>query len=536
MALSTLSTGLDNPRFPVSKDEWNALIERFGEVVSASDFDVVGDGEADDFGAFQRMLESGAPAFFIPEGTYALSEILEPPSGAQIGGVGNETVFIANALQAFKLTDKDRVGLRKMKITPLGSGSSLRSAILMATSRLIKVEDVVIEGQTDAPGIYQFDCDDCVVDSLYFDGGPSKKGTAVYNSGGRGCKVTNSTSVNCFAGFTISSAQVDADITPVASPRAAAASYGNSIAACDVRSCTSQAYTITGSTHNTISACHAEDYAGASTHKAFQVKDATGSEYQSIGNVVEGCTVKNYPAAFGGQGAAHAQFIGCTGRDISINGLELSGCRHFQFVGCSLYDFTVCGIWLGASGTGNSFSDIRLQTSTATAIGIKGDATGGANTNCNFDNITTPSTLAKFADIGVGCNNWRFGDGCRTNANAITDSSGTAIWPLIKHTPNFPLTATADFHMGYAHRGMHVAAARFIPTAAVSGGPRVSAGIIGSTASICASQVLADTAAGTAIALTIGSAFATNGKGMTGSCTVTGTGEGYIQLEGFPLS
>ena len=513
--------------------------------VSVIAFGAVADGTTDDAAAIQSALDSGASRIFFPAGTYSISESLDPPSNVIIEGEGKATVILSTNAAAdrfiFYTTSKSNITIRDMKLTPLGGGTGTRAAIQLNSCTDCKVENIIVEDITDNNGVFLVDCDRIVIDRLYFNGGGA--GNGVYNSGGRDCKVTNSHATDCFAGFTISSAQTDSDLAPVATVRDVTDTYNNVIANCTVVNCHSQSYTVTGAIANTVSACHARDYAGASTHKAFQAKDtadpdATGDPTR--GNVFIGCTVKNYPAGFGAQETSHTHFIDCTTRDNSTNAFEFNAASKCQVIGCSAYEFTLAGILLSKTST-STFNGVKLETSTATAIGIKDPNAGASQTN-NFDNITTLSTLAKFIDLASGSTGNRFGPGCRTNSNAVTDGSGATQWPCLYRTDIVDLTSLAQTKHGmYQHRGMHVAAVRFVVTTTIAGStsPEVQAGIIGSNAAIAASTVVTGSA-GATVLLTRASEIMTTASVPQVRVNVaasggTPAGAGYLQFEGFPL-
>lgn len=519
-----------------------AWVRKFDGPVQAHWFGTVADGSTDDYAAINEALGVadmiGRKQVRIrgQASAYALATSLDPPSGLTITGDGKSTVLKAtNAADQwlFFATSKSNIVLRDMKLTPYSGGSGTRSAIQLNSCSDCKIENITVEDVTDANGVFLIDCDRITVDGLYFDGGGA--GNGVYNSGGRNCKVVDSHAVDCFAGFAIASEQTDFNLTPVATTRTVENTWGNTIANCTVRDCTTQSYTITGAVANTISGCHAEDYAGASTHKAFQVKDTTGDDPagdSTRGNVFSACTVKNYPAGFGGQESSHTQFIGCTTRDNSTNAFELNAMSNCQFIGCAAYEFGQAGILLSKSSS-NKFNGFVLETSTATAIGIK-DPNAGASQSNNFDNITTFSTLAKFIDIASGSNNNRFGLGCRSNGNPISDASSTSVWPVVDKTDIMDLSVAGQVkHGARQRRGLHVVVADFVVTETISGSPEVQAGGIGSIAAIAASQAVTG-AAGAVVNLTKASETLNAGLVVQGRVNVTGTGAGFIQFEGLP--
>jgi parallel beta-helix repeat protein len=449
-------------------------------------------------------------------------------------GDGPETALLCSSMNAIDQIDSSNVTIRNLKITPNGSGTN-RAAIRLVTASRIKIENVAVAGQTDANGVMLFDCDNCLIDNLYFDGSAATKaGNGVYGSGCQDCKIVNSHAVNCFAGFCISGYDIDSDITPLgAAARSSAETYGNSIENCTVRNCTSQAFNINASSYNTISNCHAEDYAGASTHKAFQVKDPSGDGTR--GNIIIGCTAKNYPAGFGAQQSSHTQIIGCTARDLTTNFIELNSVTAPTVTGCSVYEFAGAGIWLGGGTANGRFDDISLVTSTATAIGIQCTSDGN-NGNNNFDNVTTSSTLAKFIDIASGSTNNRFGRGCRSSDNLIADASGTSVWPIIVRTDAMDLTASGSLKAGpYLHRGMHIAVARFVVTTAITGAPTVQAGSTLSNAEVAAAQAVTGVAGATVTLTLAANGLLPTARTIQGRVSAAGSaGAGFVQYEGLP--
>jgi hypothetical protein len=308
---------------------------------------------------------------------------------------------------------------------------------------------------------------------------------------------------------------------------------------CYVNGCTTQSFDVIGSVGNLFVGCKAENYAGTGTHKAFQVKDTVGDPTRA--NVFIGCTVKDYPAGFGGQQGSHAKFIGCTGQNLSTNGIELNSCTAFSFHGCSMYEFAQAGVWTGGGTIRCIVDGLNLETSTATATGILLSGSGGNDSNNEFNSVVTASTLAKFLDIASNCSNNRFDRGCRTGGNPAVDASGTAEWPVLGSSPVVPLNALSkNYLQPYIHRGMNVVAARLIITATIGGttSPQISIGRDGSPNIIAAPQVV--TGAATAVvplALTASPIYA-NAQIPTWNVTTAAAGTGaagagYVQIEGF---
>ncbi len=75
--------------------------------VSVRDFGAVGDGKADDAGAFQRAMDSGRGDIFVPRGTYRLSKTvvadLDRAGPLSITGAGTATILMAGSGPAIKL-------------------------------------------------------------------------------------------------------------------------------------------------------------------------------------------------------------------------------------------------------------------------------------------------------------------------------------------------------------------------------------------------------------------------------------------------
>ena len=513
-----------------------AWVRRFEGPLHAGWFGAEGDGIADDAGAMQQALTFAGSAdgkhVVVPAGTYRISKPLVVPNGVVFEGSGANSALVsanggAGQPWVFNVTSGADFTIRNIKMTPDNSGDLHRAAVFLNLCRNVRVENVIVEGQTDATGVYLWDCDSCVVDGLYFDGGAAKKaGYGVYMGGCKGCKAVNSTAINCSQGFGISGQDTDQTLT-----RTTAECFGNSIADCYVRWCTSHSFNINSSTYNTVSNCHAEDYAGSSTHKAFQSKHPSGDDAR--GNVFIGCTAKNYPSGFGAQQSYHAQFIGCTARDVSLHGFEFVSASGAQVVGCAVHEFGEAGIYTNSGTTDSHFDNINLETSTATAKGIVLASAGGTDSNNNFDSITTRSRLAAFIDIAAGARNNRFGSGCRPNGNVIVDSSTSTTWPMVVRTESMALDSVGTKFGSYSNVGMQVAVARFVVTGSVGGAPAVSAGRLGAENAIAAPQPVSG-AAGTAASLTLASQALAPGSILSGTVTTAGSGAGYVQFEGLP--
>jgi hypothetical protein len=481
----------------------------------------------------------GAKTVRIPDASHTLSASFEMPDGITLEGSGINSVLVAaNAAGddpwVINQTGGSDFTIRNLKLTPASTSSGTdnhRAGIHLVTPTGVTIENIWVQGHTNAHGVFMHDPTDCTIDKVHFDGGATdKNGTGVYLISPVNCKILNSTATNCFAGFAISGAGTD----PTFTSRTIAQSYGNTIDNCFTSNCTTQAFDVNSSTYNTVSNCHAVNYAGASTHKAFQVKDAVGFENSSVGNKFIGCSAVNYPAGFGGVRTARAQFIGCTASNCTTNFIELSACGYFQFIGCSVSEFSQAGIWFGGANACHTFDGIKLLTSTATATGILTDAAGSA-VSCNFENVTTLSTLAAYCNLGATSTNNRFGPGCRANDNIIIDASNSTVWPLRASSNIFSLTSGGTTPgTDYLPRGMIVAAARFIVTTTITGTPAVNAGRVGSTAAIVNAQAVTGSA-GAVVTLTQASQLLAVNSNVAGQVSATGTaGAGFIQFEGLP--
>lgn len=410
-----------------------AWIRKFEGPVMAHWFGTEADGAANDYPALSAALNAAAthPAKSVqlPAGTYSIRGTpLSVPDGVTIEGSGPETFIVADdaAVWAFYMNGRTGATIRNMRVEGSNNVANgvWRSAIKFDNCIRCRVENVRATPAASTL-LYMWDCDYCVADTLYYDGGARQNYYGAYLVGCKACRIVNSVAVNCFQGFALSGAGTDPGVTR----RSIAQTYGNSIENCYVRNCRTQAFNINSSTFNTISNCRAEDYAGKSIHKAFQVKDAVGFEGQSRGNVFTGCTVTNYPAGFGVVRSSGARFLACTGRNLSTNGIELVEAVDCQFIGCNLYEFRQAGIWTSSGTSRCRFDTIALDTSTPAAIGILITSKGGTDKDNDFDNVVTNSRLAAFVEVAAGARNNRFGSGCRPNGNPIVDSSRTSRWP-----------------------------------------------------------------------------------------------------------
>jgi hypothetical protein len=514
-----------------------AWVRKFDGPVMAHWFGTVADGSTDNHPAITAAMTVaaaiGRPSVRVPAGAYAVQTAIDPPDGTIIEGEGPGTKIFASgsAIRAFNPVGKRNFTVRDMTLRGANS-TAWRAAIYADRCTNARFENLVVDGITNSTGIYLVDCDDCVIDNLYFDGGPSNNGYGSYMLGCKGCKTVNSTAINCNQGFCMSGQGTDSFST-----RTIEETFGNTIANCHVRNCATQAFNVNSCTYSTVANCHAENYVGGSIHKAFQVKEAAGFAGASRGNVFIGCTVKNYAAGFGVVRSSRAQFIGCTGRDLSTNGIELVSADAWQFIGCDIYEFGQAGIWTSSGTSGCHFDTISLETSTSTAKGILITSTGGTDSRNSFDNVTTSSTLAAFADIAGIARNIRFGPGCRSNGQPIIDASATTSWPCLHTTGLIDLTSAGQAKYGaFLTAGLHVVRTRFVITEAVSGSPAVDAGRHDLADAIAASQPVSGDI-GTAITLTQASQLLNANSIITARCTAAGTaGSGFVQVEGLPLN
>ena len=81
--------------------------------VSVLEFGARGDGEADDTAAIQYALDSGAKKVIIPQGTYLLTNCIEPHSGQEIEIIGTLKVAdaIVRTVRADVAAGQDQIGL-----------------------------------------------------------------------------------------------------------------------------------------------------------------------------------------------------------------------------------------------------------------------------------------------------------------------------------------------------------------------------------------------------------------------------------------
>ena len=522
-----------------------AWVRRFEGPVNVRWFGAVGDSATNDHAAVQSALDFVAlnwGSVLVPTGTFLLSRSLSIPDGVTLEGAGNGSMFYSVNAGAGDPWIINRSGgsdftIRNLSMVPDSSGAD-RAAIRLDACSRARMENILVQGQSNAGGIYLFECDDCVIDGLQFNGGAQRQGYAGYIAGCRRCSIVDSTASSCRFGFVIIGQDVRPDLT-----RTTEETFGNNVRNCHVSGHTGHAFDINGAVGTQVVGCSASDYAGDDINVAFQAKGGSGGDAGentgTTSNVFTGCTARNCPSGFGGQAATHAVFIGCTAINVSSYGFTLNGMSACRFVGCNVREFGIAGIWMSGSSR-NTFDGIGLETSTATAKGIVTDDVSGSSASNNFDNITTGSTLAAFIDISPGASNNRFGMGCRSNAQPISDASGTSLWPLRVHTNTFNTNSVANaFSSEYLHRGMQVVAARFSCTIAITGGqPQIIAGNIGASSRIVGLQPITALAAGATQSLTINPAHGglmDGGSLMQASVAVASSaGQGFVTFEGLP--
>jgi hypothetical protein len=512
--------------------------------VMAAWFGVQGDGATDDYATAQAALDfAGASEnkhVRFGRGTYNLSQNLSVPNEVIVEGEGRATVLRAISAtypNAIKVEDRGDFVIRNLKLTPFSSGINRFAPYLVFCSNA-RIENIWVDGQTDGSGPGLLDCDDCIVDGVRFNGSPYRNGYGAHLVGCVRCSVVDSTASDCRFGFVIIGQDVSPDST-----RKTAETFGNSIQNCHVTRHRGHAFDINAAVGTQIVGCSASDYVGIDEHVAFQSKGGSGNDAGvntgTTSNIFTGCTARNCPSGFGGQASAHAVFSGCTAINVSNYGFLLNGISNSRFVACSVREFGLAGIWLN-NASSNSFDDIGLETSTATAKGILMDVSSGACNSNNFDNVTTASVLSAFVDIPSGANNNRFGMGCRSNRQAISDASGTTLWPLRVHTATFNTNSVANaFSSEYLHRGMQVAAARFSCTITITGdSPQIIAGNIGASSRIVALQPITAVSPGATQSLTINPAnggLMDPGAVMQASVAIaSSSGQGFVTFEGLP--
>ena len=515
-----------------------AWVRNFDGPIMAHWFGLNADGTTDDTTAFNAAFSLadtlGKSHVHIRAGSYAVATALDPPNGVTISGEGRDTLIIASgaAIRAFAPTSKNNIVIRDMALRG-ANVTAWRAAVYANLCTNCIFQNIVVDGITDSSGIILVDCDYCTIDNLYFDGG-TINGYGSYLLGCVGCKTVNSTAINCFGGFVMSGQGTDAFST-----RTIAQTHGNIIANCYVKNCASQAFNVNSSTYNVFVGCTADTYTGTVGHKAFQVKDETTHQGESVGNMFVGCTAKDYPAGFGVVRAARAVFDSCTGGSLTTNFIELVDASDCQFRNMSVNEFGSApynlangsGVYISGASVRNHVQ-AKIDTSTATAKGIWFNSVSACTLN-TFD-VRTSSTLAAYCDINASSTGNTFLIGCKSNDNALIDASNASVWPVKLSTPVFTLTATSTNYMttGYTVRGMVAAIARFVVTTTITGTPQVRVGDTGSSTSIAAAQAVSGSA-GSVTNLTLASGLVTAGKILTGGCAATGTaGGGYVQIEG----
>lgn len=99
-------------------------LKQFSPLVTALDFNAVGDDSTDDTAALQAALSSGASRVFIPAGTYKITAKLALPSNIEVFGEGDSTVIKLYANTAgsygassgmFNISGRSNVVVRDLK-------------------------------------------------------------------------------------------------------------------------------------------------------------------------------------------------------------------------------------------------------------------------------------------------------------------------------------------------------------------------------------------------------------------------------------
>jgi hypothetical protein len=492
-------------------------------------YGATGDG-TDQTAQLQAALYSGAMDVYIPRGTYLVGTPLDIPSGVTVHGDGAGTILQMTSTTStpniFKLTSRANVIIEKMKLLPMNSGA-FRAAVYLVTCENVTCQDVLIES-TSATACFAIDCDYCTWTRWHYVGSVTGAGYAVFLIGCKSCKISDSSAVRPEFGFTSASNEV-ASLAIYGSLRTAQESFGNSFVNCHVREADGHAFDLNSVTGNIIDGCSAEDYAGASTNQAFQIKHSSGDECRM--NVISNCTSRNNPTGFGAQQGSYCIFSNCTAIDSSNWAFQVNDCNNFIFDNCIARNFTTFGLWVNSSSNSNTFTNFTLQTATPTAIAI-GLETSGSSGN-QFDGITLIGTFAKGIHIASGASNNRFGRNIRLAENTIDDESNNSLWPVLLNTPEVDLSVTGNVNGPYVHRGMIVARARFVITATISGTPQVQCGRLGSNTEIAAAQVIAG-ASGSTVLLTQATQRLNPAAIMQARVQVAGTGSGLFQYEGLP--
>ncbi|TIN11647.1 right-handed parallel beta-helix repeat-containing protein [Mesorhizobium sp.] len=503
-----------------------------GSEIETRQLGAVGDGRMDDTEAVKATLLTASvlhAVAIISPGIHLIKEALEPTAGLLVRGYGKKSVIKQSACdypQVFTGNGVEDVSLSRMKLVPHSRGTDRNAVHITRGSRWL-VEYVWIEDHTDANGVFMVDCDDCVVDRLYFDGGGSLNGYAVYMAGCKGCKALNSRAYRPEFGFVIAGK----DIQPI-SHRTSGEAFGNLLHGCRVNGHGGHAYDINAAHGNIISNCVAEDYAGASTNVAFQVKDtSTGGARQ---NVFIGCVAKNVPNGFGGQSFGNAVFIGCRATEISGSAFFFNGGRRSQIKNCVASNFDTAAVQLSATSPHNIIDGLVIDTGNTAAKAILIDGSGSSANQ--FDHVQIVSTVAAAIDIASGANDNRFGIGFNANQMPITDASLTSIWPVVLWTPEIDASGIGSINGPVSVRGMQVARALFVITDSISGTPQAQCGYIGANTAVAAAQNITGSA-GASVSLTLATAptVATAGimQGRIG--TAGSAGAGFFQYEGLSL-
>lgn len=491
-------------------------------------------GTTDMTAIIQTALNSGLKRIYAPAGTYLLTDPLDIPDGVELYGDGHDTVFIMSGSsdpKIISLDGKSHVTIRDIRFVPQNTGTN-RYAVYLDTCTHVKVIGCRVLGQTNASAIGMLDCDECVIDDLYFDGGASLHGYGVYMVGCKGCKVSNSTAYRCNFGFVITGHDINDEGGLPPTARTNQEAFGNIVHGCNVRSSSGHAFDVNSATGNVFSACTAEDYAGSSTHPAFQAKHPTGDDTRQ--NVFSGCTVRNYPSGFYMQQGSNCVFVGCTAIGVDGFGFGLNDSLNSQFHACAVYEFGEYGIWISSSSDRNIFNGIYMETSTATAVGISvGVTLNGCDGNM-FDNIRMRGTLAYAIDIGASNNNTRFSYNVYVNDQAIRDLSAATYWPVVVKTSEISAASTGNANGGHLQRGMVIAVVRAVVTADITGTPQVQCGRVGDNDAVATAQNVTGSA-GSSTVLTQVSQLLDANTVMQGRVSTAGSGGTvFFQYEGLP--
>jgi hypothetical protein len=478
-----------------------SLATRFADVVNVKDYGAVGDGVTDDTTAIQTALDSGEARVFIPEGTYNIATTLDIPSNVQLIGSGYNTVLkstSASAVRIIELTSKTNVTISNIRFDQTRTdATNYKSSIQLFTCTSVKIEDVWSISSASTPdhtGVFMVDCDDCVVDNLYFDGGADMNAYAVNITGCKGCRILNSTAYRPNFGFVITGEEVSER-----GSRTNEEAFGTIVSHCTVRTFNKCAFDINCATGTTITGCTAENCAGDDGVQAFQIKHPTGDETRQ--NIIIGCTAKDVVTGFGMQDGSNAQFIGCSVMGCEI-GVLILGANRSVVNGMLIRDYSVAGINLRSTSQNNHFEAITMEEPGASAIGIDIHTLA---TNCDkntFDQIAVLGSPDVGIKIASGNDNNVFDIGVKIGANTITDEAASTLYPISVHTPEIDISSITNTAGSLMTRGMHVVLAKVIVTEDVTGSPTFQCGIVGNNALIATAQTISNKSAGNINTLT----------------------------------